>query len=297
MLFHIIFGHSVLKISCDMKYLIIFLFWFLAFIFEGCLCGEKEGICEYQSQYKIPVYGYIESGAPYRNPFYIHFEDSFNCSEIIIMSNRKHFKEIGINFYCGHDHAIGRPCKFIRFESKDIIRFEYWPFEVNNNCKEWTGITKYHTDYQDYIFLLGCENGHNNTHYIGLWIFIRSRSVKSLVTKIEKEIEEQIKAKVHQIIDSDYNDIKHDIILVPDWGEHVNCKCRDERQILQLNGEISCQYERLDTCVPKETISANLFTEYGKAILGIISIILLVISAGYEICCAMNKILSRKEFN
>lgn len=259
---------SVLEAPCDMRFSVIFFFLVFPVFPKGCLCGKKKGVCNYEpahgrstkdmivypSYYRI--YGYIHSEAPYRNPFYHHFGESLNCTSILIVDVQFIREKIYMKFICG-DHAIlSRSSKTIMVQPDQTERFAYTPFDVDHNCREWKAIDRYHTDYDNYFIMFGCENSDDNSHFIGLWVLIRSRSTKVEQSKIENYIEEKIIRDVHRIIDIEYSDIKNDIIFVPNYTNLnlSSCGCREERIFENLDEDT----ERLDTCVKIEKKEKNL---------------------------------------
>lgn len=112
---------------------------------------------------------------------------------------------------------------------------------MKTDCKEWSNINRLHTDVEDYFIIFGCENGDDNSHYVGLWIFIREYTrilnTEGLVQhgppmKIGKEEETAIQKKIHKIIDTNYSDIKQDIKFIPNWSDETNCVLKEYSMVM-----------------------------------------------------------------
>lgn len=225
----------------------------------------------YPSYYRI--YGYIHSEAPYRNPFYHHFGESLNCTRILVLDDHFNRDKIHMRFICGGHTIFSRSCKTIMVQPDQTERFAYTPFEVEHNCREWKTIDRYHTDYDNYFIMFGCENGSEHSHYIGLWILIRSHSMNVEDSKIENYIEEKIIRDVHRIIDKEYSDIKKDITFVPNYTNLnlSSCGCREERIFEDLDDDT----ERLDTCVMIEKKEKN-WAMIGLLIICLLAVIIII---------------------
>lgn len=255
-----------------MKYL--FMSLGLLIILEGYSARKRQGFCNHTHSvsmnssfnYKFKtlwwrIYAYVESDAPYRNPFYMHFNEPPQCNRIKMVKGTKMSSKLLFSCDAG---IIGGPyCKSIEFDKNNNVAFKYLPDLEGIDCKEWSTINKFHTDHVNYIIMSGCENGRNDLHYIGLWIFIRTHRYTKLKggedelverpgEKIENEIEIGIKKDIHRIIEREYQDIRDDIVYPLASEEPTSCGCEEEIPFMFLDNSLRCLYERLDTCVPEK---------------------------------------------
>lgn len=270
-----------------MKYLFIALG--LGIFPKGYSGGKGKGVCNHTHSvstnssynYKIRtiwwrIYAYIESDAPYRNPFYMHFNEPPQCNRINVVKGTEMSSRL--LFSCDEGTIGGPHCKSIEFDSNNNVKFKYLPPLEGIDCKEWSTINKFHTDHVNYIIMSGCENGRNDSHYIGLWVFIRARQYTKLRRewgggqdelvegpgqKVEFDIEIEIKQEIHRIIEREYKDIRHDIVYPLASMEPTSCGCGEELPFMFLNKSSRCLYERLDTCVSEkgeETIIDTIYS-------------------------------------
>lgn len=287
----IVAGYSVWKFQCNMKYLIFSLLLFV--IIKGHHCGKKKGVCKYAqpaehfirncqlSNSWWRIYGYIESGAPYRNPFYVPYQESFDCNRIWISG----FEHSEIGFHCEHKNGPVEPCLRLSFGANNtLLTFNYWPYTNDDMCQEWNTVNNYQTDCINYFILFGCENGKDDSHYMGLWIFI------SAETDFTREQEGVTKKEVHRIIEKDFRYIKNDIVFVQNFTSTNYCECRQDQPIFSAQQKIKCPFERLNICVLKEldmlfSIMMHLQKRLGLAIVFILLIVGTFSYLGYNKHC------------
>lgn len=269
----------------------------LVIIFEGYACDKRKGVCNFAHQVISvdafepttrywKIYGYIESGAPYRNPFYVHFNESPQCNNLEMYTyDHRGNPKILLSFACGPRSLPLLSCKLIEFVSNNTAKVTHLPETINTDCKEWSSITRLHMD-EDYVVMFGCENGEDYSHYVGLWILIRDfnrtdvepyssiRNPRKSVKKGEKAVEK----KIHRIIDNYYADIKQHIKFIPNWAEETNCSCFENGNYLGVSSPMRCDIDRLDACVIEKSrfeAITNLMKKHGVPILLILVIVIL----------------------
>lgn len=121
----------------------------LVMLLKGYLCGKRKGLCN-STHVDKPVddymkiitinwkfYGYIESGAPYRNPFSIPYNEYPQCSNMRIETHRAAtgHSEIDLNFECRESANAVSPCQMIEFVNNNTVRFNYEPMRRNPIAK------------------------------------------------------------------------------------------------------------------------------------------------------------------
>lgn len=194
------------------------------------ITNNNRGIRSYR------IFGYIESRASYRNPFYIPFNESTNCIDIMIQprDNYEIIYSMELNFRCGGLKYLDHPCISFSFERKNCVYLRFLPHTSDNKCKEWSIINYYRTDFRDYFIVFGCEDG-----AAGLWILMTTETSRA----------KQAELKINRIIENDFSEIKQDIVFVPDWEASTDCLCHGARPFQYLETKHKCHFERLDTCV------------------------------------------------
>lgn len=270
-------------------------------LLKGILGEKVKGACVYplaviansMPTFKSPVwriYGYIESEAPFRNPFYLPCEGAIECAKLHLIIEKNETAFADFHFTCGDDDNLNpsRGCLNLILDSKEQypVKFKYWPDSGNNSCKEWTTINNIQTDYKDYLILFGCEADEENFKYVGLWIFIPTDQ------NITREEEKTTTEKIKGIIQDFHGGISDKIKYVGNRTMSSKCNAKSESPYSVWNREDRCRYERLDTCWMEQNLTETKIRstsrssmKYVMIILFIFVILVFLVPVGFNYCC------------
>lgn len=152
------------------------------------------------------LHGYIPSKAFYQNPFYLPYDAS--CLQLMI-SPIAHTYLFAFQYY-NHlnsieDRILTTTCLSFHInvpKPDSNLKILHHFGKTLVDCKHsWTTIQEVIGDYENYLFIFGCDSYDDDTHYMGLWIW------KSATKYVSDEFMEKL-------IEIHYKHLMSDIIYV-----------------------------------------------------------------------------------
>lgn len=197
--------------------------------YRGISVSELHNISVWQ------VHGYIPSEAFYQNPFYLPYKAP--CLKLTIeLKYTNHQKDLFITFKYFNksdiDDKTASTCiVFTLNQGKHESNLFIPPFfKKGVKCHHsWNAVQEVMGDFENYLFIFGCDSFDNDLHYNGLWILKAAR----------KNISDTFMDK---LIDTHYKHMKEGIIYVNSseaCESEIKCEKQFRRDCSKVKQEIN----------------------------------------------------------